>query len=144
MIKEKKVTVIDIDGEKRTYILSRIPSTEAREIYTQYLPSAAPTKFGGDYKLNEELVAKMMCYVQVEAENGAKIALTTRTLRDNHIPDFDTHLAVEKEMAAYNVGFFQRVLSSGFLRGIPQILKALIIKTSTDSSAPSSAKIKQP
>lgn len=142
MLKPIKIKITDIDNIEREYTISRIPAIEAREIITQYPTSAAPKI--GNYKLNEELMFKLLSYVEVELTPGVFQALNSRALIDNHVPDYETLMKLEKEMVVYNSRFLSQGGISNFLSVITQIMKVLTTKTSMDLSEQSSVKEKQP
>ena len=142
MIKPKQVTIETMDGEVREYTISRIPATHAREIVSQYPISAVPKI--GDYKVNEAMMLKMLSYVTVTTAEGAELALTNRTLIDNHVPDWETLAKIEMAMVEYNTSFFSSGKSSSFFEGIGAKAQALITKTLTDLLAQSSQKDEPP
>ena len=142
MIKPQTVTIETMDGELREYTISRIPSTQAREIVSQYPVSALPRI--GDYKVNEAMMLKIMSYVTVTTEAGQVIPLSTRTLIDNHVPDWEALAKLEMAMVNYNTSFFSSGKSSSFFEGIGAKAQALITKTLTDLLAQSSPKDEPP
>lgn len=94
-----------IDGKK--FILSHFPATVGREIFLT-LPVANMPKIG-DYKSSEDVMLKIMSYVQVELTAGgrtAKQALSNIDLINNHVPNAEMLLKIERAMLAYNYDFF--------------------------------------
>ncbi len=138
MFREEK----EIEVEGKTFIISKFPAIEGREIITGYPVSALPKI--GEYARNEELMLKLMKYVQVISENGSKIALVSRALVDNHMPSWEALFTIEKEMIEYNCSFFQDGRVSNFLSRAVQKLPQLITKTLTDYLEQSSQKTKPP
>jgi hypothetical protein len=136
MIKPKE---FEIGG--KTYILSKFPATDGREIVTQYVSSGLPKI--GDYKRNEELMYKLMCFVAVKLDSGP-LLLTTKALVNNHCEDFEILMKIEAAMMDYNCSFFRDGRASTFLDGIAQKALALITKILTASSVQSSPMVKQP
>ena len=132
LIKPKEVTIETLDKEKRTYTISRIPAIEAREIVAQYSVGALPKV--GDYRTNEEMMLKMMQYVAVDI-NGKLTPLQTKSLVNNHVPDWESLAKLEMEIIRYNTSFFTDGKASTFFEGIAQKAQALIFKTLTDFSA---------
>lgn len=125
MIKPELTT---IDGKQ--YILSKFPATKGREIITQYLATGLPKI--GDYKHNEELMLKLMCYVGIpQQDSKPPLMLSNETLVNNHVDNFETLLKIELAMMEYNCSFFQDGRASIFLNGIAQKVPAWIIKTLT-------------
>jgi len=104
LIEPKELVVRTQSGAEKTFIISKIPyMSGGREVCTQFITTAAPKI--GDYKTNEELALKLFSFVAVKTDVG-QIRLTTRDLVNNHIPDFQTGVRLEKEMLEYNFGFF--------------------------------------
>lgn len=141
MIKPKEITISDMDGNERKYIISRVPATQAREIITQYPISAIPKL--GDYSVNEAMMLKLMAHVACVTDSK-EIMLTTRSLIDNHVPDWETLAKIEMAMAEYNCSFFAAGKSSSFFEGLAVKAQALITKMLTDLLAQSSKSESQP
>jgi len=135
MLKPKEVTVKDMDGNERTYTITRIPATYAREIVHQYPVSALPKL--GDYVVNEAMMLKMMAYVHAHTADGKTIALTTRALIDNHVPDWECLAKLELEMVNYNTSFFTSGKSLAFFESLTAKALALTSQILTDSLAAS-------
>lgn len=125
---------IELSG--KVYNLGKFPATVGREILTQYPTSALPKL--GDYKINEELMLRLMSYVSVETEKGP-LRLSTRALVDNHIGSAEDLMRLEWAMMEKNFAFFANGKASGFLSGLGDQVQALILKTLTNFSPPSSA-----
>lgn len=142
LIKPKDIEVEDIDGNTINVRISRLPATIGREILVQYLPSAMPKV--GDYKVNEDMMLKLMAHVAVVNKDGDAISLSNKTLVDNHIPDWQTLAKIEVEMLRYNTDFFDNGKISSFFEVIKTKAQALISKMLTDSLAQSSKENKQP
>jgi hypothetical protein len=103
LLKPKPVTVKDCDRKEHHYMIHRFEYWTGREIILQY-PTASLPKLG-DYSVSEALAAKMMAYVTIKS-GDLDIALTTRELVSNHVPDAETGLALELELMQYNYSFF--------------------------------------
>ncbi|AAT37721.1 gp15 E [Burkholderia phage BcepB1A] len=129
LIQPKEIEVLTGAGDEgtRTYVISKLPATVAREVITQYPVSAIPKL--GDYARNEELMLKLMGYVELPGAG----ALKTRALIDNHVPDFETLARLEMAMLEYNCSFFAKGKASGFLASLAEKVQALITSTLTDS-----------
>jgi len=128
--KEEPITLPD--GSIKTFILSKFPAVAGREIITQYPTSAAPKI--GSYQLNEELMFKLLGYVAVPMPNGEPLRLSTETLVNNHVPDFETLMKIEWAMMNYNCSFFRDGKMSGFLETLAEKVQALILQTLTGYS----------
>lgn len=115
------------DGEKRTYIISKFPATDGREIVTQYPMSGLPKI--GEYKTNEALMLKLMGFVGVPRDGADPLVLSTKQLVNNHVPDFETLMRIEWAMMEYNCSFFRNGRLSTSLSDIAA--KALKQITST-------------
>lgn len=142
LIKPKDIEIEDIDGNTINVRISRLPATIGREILVQYLPSAMPKV--GDYKVNEDMMLKLMAHVAVVNKDGDAISLSNKTLVDNHIPDWQTLAKIEVEMLRYNTDFFDNGKISSFFEVIKTKAQALISKMLMDSLAQSSKENKQP
>lgn len=104
LIKPKEITITDVDGEKCTYIISRLPATVGREVLAKYPLTNMPKL--GDYAASTEVMQTMMQYVAVPREMDEPLRLKTQALRDSHIPDGIAHWKLEAAMLEYNSGFF--------------------------------------
>lgn len=129
LIKPQDVTVTDLDGEERTFIISRLPATVGREILAKYPVANAPKL--GDYGVSSEAMRLMMKYVAVPREMGEPLCLTTQALIDNHVPDGQTLIKLEFEMLRYNCDFFglgsnQDLAGSLIRKYLPLITSTLI------------------
>lgn len=114
LLEPKELKITTQGGAEKVYIISKIPyMSGGREICTQFVTTALPK--AGDYKLNEALSRKMFSFVAVRVD-GADIRMTTDDLINNHVPDFQTGIRLEKEMLEYNFGFFEQEKISAFLK----------------------------
>ena len=129
LIKPQDVTVTDLDGEERTFIISRLPATVGREILAKYPVANAPKL--GDYGVSSDAMRLMMKYVAIPREMGEPLCLTTQALIDNHVPDGQTLIKLEFEMLRYNCDFFglgsnQDLAGSLIRKYLPLITSTLI------------------
>ena len=122
VIATKTIDLVDRKGKSRSYILSEIPATYSREIVANWFVGALPRV--GEYKLNEEMMFKLLAYVGVRQGKDGVLWLKTRELVDNHVPDLKTLEALEMEMARYNWDFF--------LAGDLSNLSTLLVKALKD------------
>lgn len=127
MLETKELTLTDASGVLRTFIISKFPAIAGREIVTKYPLSNIPKI--GDYVQSEEIMLKLMSYVQAVTPEGQTISLTTRALVDNHVGDWETLAKVEWAMLDHNCSFFKKGLSSGFSESISQKAVTWIIQT---------------
>jgi hypothetical protein len=88
----------EING--REYIIHEMPCLASMEILTQ-APIVAPST---DYKLKQDLMLKIMKFVAVDIE-GREQKLVTAELVNNHVPDAETLLKLEKEVIQYSNDF---------------------------------------
>lgn len=107
MIDEK-----DIEVRGKSYVISKLPATVAREVLFLY-PSSNIPKIG-NYESSEKVMLLLMSYVGVRI-NDSVLQLRTKDLVNNHVPDAETLLLLEKEMFKYNYDFFQNGNASTFL-----------------------------
>ena len=138
MIEPKDVDIDLPGGGAKTFVLSKFPAITGREIITQYPTSAAPNI--GDYKLNEDLMVKLMCFVGVPVKGGDPIMLTTKELINNHIPDWETLIKVEWEMMKYNSSFFGNGKIFDILSLVSAKAEGLVSKTLMNFAASLSKK----
>ena len=117
------------NGGTKSFVISKFPATVGREIITQYPTSAAPKI--GDYRLNEDLMFKLLCYVGVPVPGQDPIMLTTRDLVNNHVPDWETLVKIEWAMMQYNSSFFENGKMLSFLDLMKGQLEGLVSKMLT-------------
>lgn len=130
MIEPKQIDVKLPEGGTKQYTISKIPAIPAREIIAKYPLSGLPKV--GDYAVNEETMLKMLAYVSVDI-SGSKLALTTKELINNHVPDWETLARIEVAMLEYNCSFFRNGKVSTFLNSITKGLNKSIIEMLTAS-----------
>ena len=129
LIKPKDVTITDLDGVERTFIVSRLPATVGREILSKYPVANAPKI--GDYGVSSDAMRLMMKYVAIPREMAEPLCLTTQALIDNHVPDGQSLIKLEFEMLRYNTDFFgigsnQDLVGSLIRKYLPLITSILI------------------
>ncbi len=117
---------IEIDG--KVFIISKFPAIAGREIITQYPISGLPKI--GEYKVNEQIMLKLMSYVAVSI-NSQPLQLTTQVLIDNHVGSWETLAKLEIAMIEYNVSFLENGRASTFLNDIAQNIAPWITKILT-------------
>ena len=106
MLREPKDVEIECqDGSIRTYTISKLPARVGLELVTQYPIMATPKV--GDYGKFEGLMLKLLSHVEATLPDGRKQRLTEWALVDNHVPDWEALARLQREMATYNVSFFQ-------------------------------------
>lgn len=115
MLKPKEFKVVDIDGDERTFTLTRFPATIGMEIFYR-LPMSAVPKIG-DFEALKDVRNDIFKYVYVEA-NGNPIPLSTTALIDNHTNDAETALKIIGAMLQHNFSFFQKGTISAFFDNI--------------------------
>ena len=131
MLQPKEIELTTQEGETRTYVLSKFPAVQGREIVAKYPLSAMPKL--GDYAVNEETMLKLMAFVGVPRDAGEPLPLKTRALVDNHVPDWETLARLEAAMLEYNVSFFGNGKGSTFFAAIAQKAQAFLSQTLMDS-----------
>lgn len=130
LLKPQDFTIKTLDGEEKTYILSRVPAVACREIVAKYPTSILPKI--GDYAVSEDTMLKLMSYVGVALATGNVQRLTTRALVDNHVPDWETLAKLEGAMLDYNTSFFSHGALSSLSADLGQNMKRWISSTLTD------------
>lgn len=138
LLHPKEVQIECNDGSSKAFILHKFPAIAGREIVSQYPLSALPKL--GDYKVNEEMMLKLLSFVAVDIGTGTPLQLNSRSLVDNHVPDFEALMRLEAAMLEYNCSFFQNGKVSTFFEVIAAKAQALISKTLMDFAPSSSAK----
>ena len=141
MLEPKPTTITGQDGKDRTFILTKFPAVEGREIIVKY-PTANIPKIG-DYGLSEETMLKLMAYVFVDV-GGTSIPLTTKALVNNHVGDWFTLATLEFRQLEYNCAFFGKGLNSDFFASISPKVQAWTSRISTVLSGLSSPAGEQP
>lgn len=123
LIRPKTIMVKNRDGVEKEFIISRLPSTVAREVMAKYPLSNIPKV--ADYKSSEEVMILLMGYVAVMVE-GREVRLSTKALIDNHVDDGVQLLRIEVQMIEENTGFFGLGGNQGFLDSLIQKLSKSI------------------
>lgn len=137
LIKPKEVLVKDSDGSTKTFIVSKMPAVDAREVLSKY-PTANLPKVG-DYRVSEDAMHIMMRHVAVPIEGrDDPIRLSSKALINNHVADGEQLMRLELEMLQYNTSFFGRGGNSDFLGTLIRKYLPLIIQTATGSLQQSS------
>lgn len=137
LIKPKEIAVKDSDGDEKTFIISKIPAVDAREVLSKY-PTANIPKVG-EYRTSEDAMLLMLKYVAVPIDGREPIKLTSKALINNHVVDGEQLMRLELEMLQYNTSFFGKGGNSDFLGGLIRKYLPLIIQTAT-ASLPQSSK----
>ena len=140
MLEPKEIIIHNMNGEPKTFVISKMPYFAARQVITQFIPTGTPKI--GSYKDNEELAALIMKHVAVVTPEGTKLLLETRAMVENHV-DLKQGLLIEKEMLEYNGGFLGGENLAIFLNALVVKAQELISKTLTPLREQSSAKAKQ-
>jgi hypothetical protein len=130
---------IDING--KTYRISKFPATVGREIVAKYPVSNMPKL--GDYKVSEEVMLKLMSYVETVLPERS-IRLSTQELVNNHVPDWEVLAQLEWEMLSYNCSFLTNGKSLSFFEKLAHLAEQKISEILTASLGKSSARAKQP
>ena len=139
--KPKTVEIETGDGETLSFVISKIPATDAREIVVKY--GASIMEKMQDYERNEETMLKVMGYVFVD-RGGSYLSLSTKELVNNHVPDIETLIKLEGEVMQYNISFLTAARLLPFLTGLMQKAAPFLSKMSMGLSGQSSPTEKQP
>lgn len=130
MLIDPKEVVIDYEGEKLKFNISKFPATVGREIISKY-PTANVPKIG-DYKVSEETMLKLMQYVERVYDDRVQ-ELTSEALVNNHVPSWEVLTKIEALMIEYNCSFFKNGKVSDFLNKLKRLADAKNIETLTVS-----------
>lgn len=119
---------VEIDGCQ--YIIGKFPATVGREIITKYPISNLPKL--GDYGISEEIMLKLMSYVERVLPNGEKIRLSTKALVDNHVNSWETLVKLEAASLEHNCSFFQNGKTSNFFTKLGTLAQQKVTEILTD------------
>lgn len=131
---------IEVEGLK--YVIGKFPATVGREIIAKYPLSNIPKL--GDYGVSEEIMLKLMSFVERVTPAGEHIRLTTKALVDNHIPSWEVLVILEAKSLEYNCSFFQNGKASDFFKKLEVLAQRKISEILTNLSAQSSQAGKPP
>lgn len=130
LIEPKEIEIVDPQGGKtRKFIISKIPAWDAREIVFQYPLTALPKV--GDYAAHSQTVLKLLSFAGVTIKEGLVQRLSTVELINNHCPNWEVELLLEKEMMNYNSSFFFSGRLQDFSRAFLAFLSPWIASTAT-------------
>ncbi len=135
LIDPKEVEITDRTGQTRRYTIGKFPAVTGREIAAKYPTSVAAMAKQWEqnqYAENEKIMLKAMSFVET-CGDGAPIRLVTQELIDNHVPDAESLMQLEKAILEYNFSFFEKFISSVSSGGLKAILTRLITSTLMDS-----------
>lgn len=146
LLEPKEITIKTLNGNDKTYVISKFPAIAGREIIAGYPLTAVPKM--AEYSANEAIMLKAICYVGIPRPtiNGveqAPLMLVTKELVDNHVPDWETLAKLEIEMMKYNTSFFGQGEISTFLNTIIKKFLVSVSPTLTPLLQQLSAAIKQ-
>lgn len=147
LLNPKTVFVEDRHGVKRGFVIGQFPAIAGREIAAKYPTSIAALAKQWEenqYGENEKIMMKAMSFVEVILEDGRVQRLETAALIDNHVPDAECLMRLEKELLEYNFSFFEKFTRSISSGGMLQNIAKLIMSTLTRSLQQSSNPNKQP
>lgn len=141
LLEPKEIEVKTLAGDMRKYTISKFPCIQGREIVAGYPITAMPQV--SEYKANEAMMFKLMCYVAVEI-NSNTITLKTPELITNHVPDWETLAKIEIEMMRYNTSFLDRENLSRFFASISRNMLVKISPMLTRLLQQLQTRVKQP
>lgn len=147
LLNPKTVFVEDRNGNKHGYVVGQFPAITGREIAAKYPTSIAALAKQWEenqYGENEKIMLKAMSFVDKILEDGSMLRLTTAALIDNHVPDAECLMRLEKELLEHNFSFFEKFTRSISSGGMLQNTIKLIMSTLTHSLQQSSKQDKQP
>lgn len=133
LIDPKPISILLPDGGEKTYIISKFPAIQGREIIAAYPLSSLPKL--GDYKRNEEIMYMAMKYVAIDLPGGNQQPLITPELINNHIKSWETLARIEIALLEYNCSFFQNGRISSFFEDIAQKVPVWITEIFTQCLA---------
>ena len=142
LLSPKEFPIMCQDGKERTYIFSKVPAVQMREIICKITASSIPDI--DKYEINHETMLKMMSYVAVPQKTGMDLRLTTESLVNNHIPDWEALDRAEKCLLQYNCSFFLADRPLTFFELCLQMVKQKATEISTILLQPLSRMEKPP
>lgn len=145
MIKPALVEIKNGDDELKQFIVTRLPASEGREVFTTYLTANLPKV--GSYEVSEAMMLKLMSYVYVPSEPDSlesKLPLKTKALLNSHVTDWEMLIRLEKAMMEHNCSFFRDGKGLNFLETLKENLLQSATKTLTDLLVQSLQTDKQP
>lgn len=139
LLKSKDVLIKNVDGEAKTFVISRVPAIPMREVMAKYPVSNIPKL--GEYQASKEVMQLLMSYVAVRiGDDQREVRLVNNSLIDNHVDDGEQLLRLEYAMLEYNTNFFGKGGISNFLTNLITTHLPLIIQTVTASLPASEAR----
>ena len=142
LIAPKEFETKDQSDKPRTYILSKFPAVQGREIVTKYPLSNIPKI--GEYAVSQETMLMLMHYVGVKTTKDVVQRLSTIDLVNNHVPDWETLAGIEVAMLQYNCSFFLQERALTFLSALVEMTTAKATSILTDLSVQLFQKSKPP
>jgi hypothetical protein len=95
--------VVEINGYK--FVISKMPCTVAQEVIFKLPTGLVPLL--SNFSQAEDMAFKMLSYCErVYGDGRPNVALISKELIDNHVPNFDTLVKLETECINYNYDFF--------------------------------------
>lgn len=141
LLEPKTVFVEDRKGTMHGFIVHRFPAIAGREIAAKYPTSIAALAKQweeNNYAENEKIMLKAMSYVFKIGNDDQHIPLTSAALVDNHVPDAECLMRLEKELLIHNFSFFEKFCRSiSSSDGVATMLRS-IMSMLTHSLQPSS------
>lgn len=147
LLNPKTVFIADKSGVNHGFVVGQFPAIAGREIAAKYPTSIAALAKQWEenqYNENEKIMLKAMSYVEKILDDGTTLRLTTAALIDNHVPDAECLMRLEKELLEHNFSFFEKFTRSISSGGMLQNMLKLIMSTLTHSLQQSSKQDKQP
>lgn len=120
-----------IDG--CTFRIGKFPAVAGREIITKYPLSNIPRL--GDYAVSEEIMLKLMSFVErITEPEGRAVRLTTKELVNNQVPSWETLVKLEAAALEHNCSFFQNGKTSDFFAKLGALAQRKVVEILTDLS----------
>jgi len=117
MIKPQEIKVVDMDGEEKTFVITRFPATVGMEILYK-LPTSGMPKIG-DFEVLKGVRDDVFKYVYVKV-GDTEIPLNTSALINQHLTDGETAYKVMGAMLSYNFESIKKLTSSVSLDSISE------------------------
>ena len=102
LIEPKEVTVTDISGNERRYLVGKVPyMAGGRRLAVEAIAKLKKLEYIDDQEIAKIIFSNIAAF----GEDGSEIILKTDALVNNHVPDIPTGLRLEIELVEHNTGF---------------------------------------
>lgn len=119
---------IEINGCK--FLISKMPCLMSQEVLIRIGQGLLPMI--NQYQITEDMAVKMLSRCQRIYGDKPNVPLISKEIIENHIPDFQTLMLLEKELLELNYGFFDFGSLLNFLSEGLSLAESKLSKMLTD------------